>query len=259
MKFLPVLLPIVILGVVGIAVWLTVVIMRRSGNGSRREQLTGIPNTPPSTKSATLLQVRHLPSGAWEIRVQGQRYAALESVPDEATRREVIQGIRALAAFARNYARKKPSASPAKQRAPTRKPAAQPAAPAPERSAPATASPAATPPAAAPRASTKREPPSPTARPRRPVGLPREPVLKRHEAAPSLMPTIDLAREIGDIVDEMKTQNPDLLERSIRLYNAPGGGIYFAIDGITYNDVTEIPDLQIQGLIRAATKEWERR
>jgi hypothetical protein len=87
----------------------------------------------------------------------------------------------------------------------------------------------------------------------------REPALKRHEAAPELMPTIDLAREIGDIVAEMKGQNPDLANRSIRLYNSPGGGIYFAIDGETFENVDDIPDIQVQGLIRAATKEWERR
>jgi hypothetical protein len=87
----------------------------------------------------------------------------------------------------------------------------------------------------------------------------KEPALRRHEAAPEFMPTIDLAREIGDIVDDMKANNPDLANRSVRLYNSPGGGIYFAVDGETFENVEDIPDMQIQGLIRAATKEWERR
>jgi len=91
------------------------------------------------------------------------------------------------------------------------------------------------------------------------VFLKGEPALKRSDAAPTIMPMLDLAREIGEIVSEMQVKIPSLSHRSIRLQNAPSGGVHFAIDGIVYPDVNEIPDADIQALIRAATKEWERR
>lgn len=91
------------------------------------------------------------------------------------------------------------------------------------------------------------------------VYLKGEPALKRSDAAPTFMPTLDLAREIGEIVAEMQMSIPSLAQRSIKLQNAPSGGVHFAIDGIVYPDVNEIPDADIQALIRAATKEWERR
>lgn len=86
-----------------------------------------------------------------------------------------------------------------------------------------------------------------------------EPELKRPGAAPVLMPILNLAQEIGEIVAEMQTRIPSLAQRSIKLQDAPGGGVQFAIDGKVYSDVSEIPDTEVQGLIRAATKEWERR
>ena len=73
------------------------------------------------------------------------------------------------------------------------------------------------------------------------------------------MPSLDLAGEIGEIVEEMQVRVPSLAGRSVRIQNAPGGGIQFAIDGIVYPDVDSIPDLDVQALIRAATQEWERR
>lgn len=75
----------------------------------------------------------------------------------------------------------------------------------------------------------------------------------------SMMPRIDLAREIGAIVDEMQAQVPQLQDRSIHLHNTPSGGIQFAIDGVVYEDVNDIPDELVWKLIKAATREWERR
>ena len=74
-----------------------------------------------------------------------------------------------------------------------------------------------------------------------------------------MMPRIDLAREIGAIVDEMQAQVPQLQDRSIRLHNTASGGIQFAIDGVVYEDVHDIPDELVRKLIKAATREWERR
>lgn len=91
------------------------------------------------------------------------------------------------------------------------------------------------------------------------VFLKGEPTLRRSDAAPTIMTALDLAREIGEIVAEMQARIPSMAQRSIKLQNAPSGGVHFAIDGIVYPDVNEIPDTDIQALIRAATKEWERR
>ena len=51
---------------------------------------------------------------------------------------------------------------------------------------------------------------------------------------------------------------PNCKERSIRLHNTPSGGIQFAIDGVVYEDVNDIPDELVRKLIKAATREWER-
>ncbi len=76
---------------------------------------------------------------------------------------------------------------------------------------------------------------------------------------PSLMPQINLAREIGDILDEMRPSAPALAKHSVYLGNALSGGVDFVVDGAVYQSVDEIPDAEVQTLIRAAIKEWERR
>jgi hypothetical protein len=73
------------------------------------------------------------------------------------------------------------------------------------------------------------------------------------------MPTINLAEEIGDILDEMIKSSPELSGYSIGLINTPTGGVGFAVEGKVYHDLSEIPNPEIRALIRRATKEWERR
>ena len=216
--------------------------LRRSKSEDETKSL-GIPTTPPSPskpfafENPPLLEVRRTGTQEWEIQVGGKRYRSLEAVPDEATREEVVEAIRALAAFARDHIRKQPKTQATPQDQPSGAPTLAKKGPAPSL-----------------RPSTTREPPIP----RQSISIPREPELKRQSAAPTLMPTIDLAREIGDILNELQPRTP-LANRAIRLYNAPGGGVYFSIDGITYANIEDIPDKDIQALIRAATKEWERR
>ena len=212
-----------------------------------------------------LLAVDRAPNGAWEIAVNGEYYPSLEAVPDDTVRQEFVAGLKEVVAFARSYvqkdqAAKKPPATPPQ---PVREPAARavvtpmPRAPAPaipnshippaERPASPVAPPPVTPEVASAAADKLR------------VFLKGEPALKRSDAAPTIMTTLDLAREIGEIVTEMQAHIPSMAQRSIKLQNAPSGGVYFAIDGIVYPSVNEIPDADIQALIRAATKEWERR
>jgi hypothetical protein len=74
-----------------------------------------------------------------------------------------------------------------------------------------------------------------------------------------MIPSMNLAQEIGEIVDEMLAQTPSLQGRAVSLTNAVGGGIAFAVDGKVYRELDQIPDPEIRELIRRATKEWERR
>ena len=68
----------------------------------------------------------------------------------------------------------------------------------------------------------------------------------------------DTAKEIGQIVEDLQVRMPSLARHSIRLQNAAGGGVLFFVDGQLYQNLEDIPTLEIQALIRAATKQWER-
>jgi len=242
----------VILICIGIFIWLVWVFFKRAQATDTESVLETAPHPSAraSSSTASLISVNHLASGEWEICINGERYRSLEAVPQATVRREVVAGVRELVAFARSSVPANPSAA-----APSTV-----AVPAPAAVAPAIV-PAAVvgaPTLAVPPAGVAGEQPAtPGNRPR--VTLPQGPKLVRPDAPPVWMPTIDLAKEIGEIVEEMQERSPTLQKRSIRLRNAAGGGVEFAIDGIVYADVTEIPETEIQDLIRRATKEWERR
>ncbi len=173
----------------------------------------------------------------WEVYVDGRRYPTLTAVPDAEVRAEVVAALRALAGFARTYVQTQAheqgssteaTAAPVESRD-DRRGTSQDLAP------PDSAT-------AAEAAVTWSEPPS------------------RRVAAPAgTVPAIDLAQEIGDILEEMKARNPALQSHSVHLANVPGGGIRFAVDGSLYHEIDEIPTPEIRDLIRQATREWERR
>ncbi len=253
MDFLLPMLALLIVGIVGVTFWVAWIIfrMRHKKQLAASETIPAVASpfdeAPPA---ASLLALNRAADGAWIITVQGERYPVLEAVPDDAVRQDVVAGLKELVAFARSYvqreqaAKKSPQAapSPAPQPIPHPEPPRESAMPATPQVAPAPA------PTVAPPIQDKLR-----------VFLKGEPTLKRSDAAPTIMPMLDLAREIGEIVSEMQAKIPSLAQRSIRLQNAPSGGVHFAIDGIVYPDVNDIPDADIQALIRAATKEWERR
>lgn len=195
------------------------------------------PTLNPDPPPVPFLSLKRSPGGDWEISVRGQPYRTLDAVPDPAVQAEVIAALKALATFARDYIQKQKVGA-------TSEPASRPQAAPQPRARPTPSAGAASPPPSSPaelpslRESQAREMTAPGA---------------------SLLPTIDFAQEIGEIVDELVAQTPALQSHAVRLLNSPQGGLNFAVDGVIYQEISDIPEPAIQALIRQATKEWERR
>ena len=212
----------VLIAIVGLTAWLAIVINRR---GNKRHQPDV--GTPGRVKSVSrfadakfnVLCARLNEEGLWEVLVYGVPYRTLDAVPDAAAQQQVVDALKILAAFSRDYIRKRRSP----------------------------ATPTASPPTAE------------QLKPHFSLGMPGERRPKLSAAPPAFMPRINLAKEIGEILEELQARDPSLARRSIHLRNVPGGGVLFIVDGVTYTARDEIPDLEVQALIRAATKEWERR
>lgn len=249
MNFLFPILLVGMAGVIGVTSWLAWIIfkMRYKDQLEAPQQPVRPPRPAREPEDVPFLKLTRTPFGEWEIFVEGQHYRTIQAVPDDVVRQDIVSALKALVAFARTYVQKTQGApQPASSSVPEPITLDRPV----ERHQPPG-------PSGAPVETGQSAPPSPGKKAR--VYLSGEPALKRPDTAPTLMPSIDLAREIGDIVNEMQTRIPSLAGRSIRLQNAPSGGIQFAIDGIVYSEVEAIPDLDVQALIRAATQEWERR
>jgi hypothetical protein len=186
--------------------------------------LASHPLPPQASELPYLVGLRRDEIGEWAICIGGKPYSTLEAVPNPETRDQVVAALRALADFARDYIRKTNAAS-------------TPVAPQP----------------AVPQAASQSSERLPSATILDTAAL-------RREAAPgATVPIIDLAKEIGDIVEEMVELSPTLRSRTIRLQNVPGEGVAFVVDGVRYHELDQIPDSEVQTLIRRATKEWERR
>lgn len=210
-----------VLAVVVIAVGLTLYL---TGGRDRGRSTRPSPQVKTDTALADILLAVHMDErGLWEVLVRGVPYRKLDDVPDAATQREVVDAVKILAAFSRDFVRKQRRASPT--------PTAEKTTDRPER-------------LRMPEAAPDRA---------------RSPRLKRPAGPPAFMPQIDLAKEIGEILEDLQSRQPTLADRSILLRNAPDGGVHFVIDGIAYTSVKDIPDPEIQALIRQATAEWERR
>ncbi len=231
---LPLLLGLVLLAIVALSAWLALTLARRSARDRSEGGEEG--HSPSSSPEEwALLRLDRDEHGLWIVKVRGRPYRDLRDVEDAVLRDEVLEGIRYLAAFSKGYLAQQRKVKEAAETAYASQTRSEDEAP-----------------RRIDRARLElvygdRQ----TKRPRRPTMRPSRP--------PVLMPQIDLAREIGDILEEMQADHPALRDRTIRLQNAPEGGIVFVVDGLLYEAVEAIPDGEVRALIRAATRAWEER
>ncbi len=112
------------------------------------------------------------------------------------------------------------------------------------------------PPAPPPAGSPQPLPSTPLAAPiSQPISKPIAPASKpkKEEAAP-----ISMVGQIDDILQTHLADTP-LASRGIRLVESPEGGV-IVMDGLNkYSGVSEVPDPQVQAMIRAAIAEWEKK
>jgi len=248
---------IVLLAIVGLSFWGLWRMSRKSQEGSQ----------------VPLLSATQDAEGRWIIRVHGQAYASLKDVPDEKARQAVLAAMRAIVLFGRDYVKRPqdstpasppPTSTPASRSTPplfaddeaASGPQATTAAPSPaaagaEKPAPVRPLSPATPPASVLKARIRSE--------SAPLPAPGREAFDRESFADALLPMLDIAGEIENIMRQMQPGYPGLAQRVIRLQNAPGRGVRVVVDGIVYESVDAVPDPDIQALIRAATREWERR
>lgn len=76
---------------------------------------------------------------------------------------------------------------------------------------------------------------------------------KALEAAPKSIP-----EQIDEILQEKIARTPHR-GRGCRVYLSPKGGVVFELDGKSYEGVGEVPDPEVQMIIRAAVAEWEKK
>jgi hypothetical protein len=203
--------------------WLIILLTR--SKKAPDEQPTQLQQTyQPSNTPSHILAVRR--SGtAWEIYVKGQRVTA-STVFDPLTRKEALEALRVLARFARSRLQVTAEPLHVKQEV--------------------TAAP------------THIETPVSGSSATPEIDLTDAPQ-PQARLTPSSVAGMNLAREIGEIVDELLAETPSLQHHAVDLISAQTEGINFVVDGTVYNEVEDIPIPEIRELIRKATKEWEHR
>lgn len=241
---LPILV-ILVIGIITIIGWLAWALTRSRKQQTSPDGITPTQDTPASADAQStnappasyVLGLKHNTTGGWEVHVKGQAYATLGAVPDPQTREEVTSALRALTGFTKNAFKQSQSASkpavPRSREAVPGTPAARPTSPLSQRL---TSS-----------AQTANASASGTS----------ETSTRRITPLHGSLPTIDFAYEINGILDELLAQSPAGQGHTVRLQNVPGG-ITFFVDGTIYDEITNIPNADIQQLIRQATHEWER-
>jgi hypothetical protein len=222
MSLLPLILGFLLLGIVALIGLLVWAFTRRRGAGTGQPTAAEeAPTSPPASGSRApyyLLGVKPGETGAWEVYVQGMRYTSLAAVPDARIRAAVVQAVEQAVKFAGQAPDLPQSSGDASPQAAAVAQRAPSARPAVER-----------------------------------ADLP----TRRSTPQGGLLPVINFAHEITDIIEELQRESPALQTHAVSLQNTPGGGINFLVDGKLYTELEEIPFPEMRTLIRKATQAWE--
>jgi hypothetical protein len=205
--------------------------------------VVGQPEVIREPSAVLLMQVWQDSEGYLVVEADGQRYRRLFDIRDGEVGRRVLEAINRLVAFSKGKESRVASL------APPQKPAARPAAP--------------SPPAAAVDKETRAffdEVRQKEETPRKVSRIVTDPVPFRR-SSPTQQPgiTLNLAEEIDRILQIRITAAPEFSGRRIHVVTAPDGTLRFQVEGISHAALDEIPDPQVQALIRAAIADWEAR
>jgi hypothetical protein len=270
---------------IGLTVWLIRYILR----GQRKKKPAKAPSPPPSQDEATELASAAIPDAAphpvveppepthttpfippaaqgrepvsepgdillmrvWQdrdgylvVEVEGQRYRRLFDIRDRKIGPQVLETINRLVAFSKGQESRVAPPPPSKKPVPS----------------PAIASPL--PDAIAEEQSQaflEQLQQQAEAKPQKPrISMDPMPFRRRSEVKERLI-TLNLADEIDQLLQVRVRASPEFSQRYIHVANAPDGGLRFEVDGVHYGGLEEIPDPQVQALIREAIAEWEAR
>jgi hypothetical protein len=197
------------------------------------------------TGDVLLMQVWQDRDGFLLVEVDGQRYRRLFDIRDGVLGRRVLEVINRLVAFSKGQESR--SAPP---------PSSAPGRPAPAPGAPPVTSGAKSEEQAQAVLEQLQQVEAPLKKSRFTVD-PRP--FRRRSDTQELTITLNLAEEIDQLVQIRAKASPEFSQRHIRVASAPDGGLRFEVDGQRYGALAEIPDPQVQALIRAAISDWEAR
>ncbi|MCP4427493.1 MAG: hypothetical protein GY803_23635 [Chloroflexi bacterium] len=197
------------------------------------------------------------PLGKLVAEVNGERYQNLVEITDEKAKRVLLAAIGELIDFAGSYQALVDAgvASPAADAAP-----AQEEVPLEQRQAEFLAR------LEAERDAVKQAPPKPRAsvlspRPQTPPpDIASADILSDDSVAPdAVLPQRELsvAEQIDAILQKHVAAAPEMADRSVHLVQDPTGGIRIEVDGKIYEKPGDIPEPEVQGLIKRAVKEWD--
>ena len=68
--------------------------------------------------------------------------------------------------------------------------------------------------------------------------------------------SLSIAEQIDTVLQELKSKDPELAHRAVRLRPNPAGGLHIEVDGALYDEPGDIEDTAVQALIRQAVQTW---
>ncbi|MFK7801903.1 MAG: hypothetical protein AB8G95_09745 [Anaerolineae bacterium] len=80
---------------------------------------------------------------------------------------------------------------------------------------------------------------------------------RKPEKPKSIVPKLDIAGQINEILQRMIEIDRSYVGRQVELRSAINGDLLFIVDGRSYDSVNDIQDESVANLFRAAIAEWE--